>query len=98
MNAPHVTFVFAGVRYPITAETGDRIMEFVSDTADNFLTARPFVVPTVDGRQVIVNLGPTVPHAIEIGAAAAADHDEAPAEDRVRMLVAERDFAPDARL
>ncbi|ALG86077.1 hypothetical protein [Gordonia phthalatica] len=98
MTAPHVTFVFAGVRYPITAETGDRIMEFVADTAENFLGARPFVIPTVDGRQVIANLGPTMPYAIEIGVPAVAADDEAPVEDQVRMLVAERDFAPDVRL
>lgn len=98
MTTPQVTFVYAGVRYPITAETGDRIVEFVADTADNFLGARPFVVPTADGRQVIANLGPAMPYTIEIGASARAGAGETPDEDLVRVLVAEHDVLPDAIL
>ncbi|WP_132991959.1 hypothetical protein [Gordonia zhaorongruii] len=79
MGTPPVTFVFAGERFPISPETGDRIIEFVAAAEADSIAADHFVVPTVDGRQVIANIGPSMPYAIEIGIE---DHSPEPGESQ----------------
>ncbi|EGD53676.1 hypothetical protein SCNU_17827 [Gordonia neofelifaecis NRRL B-59395] len=94
-----MTFVFAGQRYPISAETGDRIVEFVTTAVEDGVGCYPHVVPTTDGRQVIANLGPSMPYAIEVGIAADQDSGaRSPEEDRVRSLADDLETVSDREI
>lgn len=57
--------VYGGVAYPITDETGRRIIRHIEEDFE-VLGWRDFIeLPTTDGRSLILNVGPSLPIAFE---------------------------------